>query len=132
MFAQSYDPLGCRAIDGDALGFEQLLAADRDRLPGHDGSNAQAGRDAQLAGRQRLDVLLLGPGGGLVVRAPGLTVPHPRLHERAFALRPLLDLDEGLRYPLTGAPLAALYAARLAEDGAAPRPVPGGPWTPAR
>lgn len=29
---------------------------------------------------------------GLVVDEPRLTVPHPRLHERAFAVRPLLDL----------------------------------------
>jgi 7,8-dihydro-6-hydroxymethylpterin-pyrophosphokinase len=73
-------------------------------------------------------VLLLGPGGGLVVREPGLVVPHPRLHERAFALRPLLDLDEGLRHPLIGAPLAALYERCIAADGAAPRPLPGDPW----
>jgi 2-amino-4-hydroxy-6-hydroxymethyldihydropteridine diphosphokinase len=77
-----------------------------------------------------LDLLLLGPGGGLVVREPGLVVPHPRLHERAFALRPLLDLDEGLRHPLIGAPLAALYERCLAAAPMtpAPRPLPGDPW----
>jgi len=35
----------------------------------------------------------------------GLTVPHPRLHERAFALEPLLELDPALAAPRLG-PLA--------------------------
>ena len=37
-----------------------------------------------------LDLLLYGSER---VDEPGLTVPHPRLHERRFALEPLLDLD---------------------------------------
>jgi 2-amino-4-hydroxy-6-hydroxymethyldihydropteridine diphosphokinase len=43
-----------------------------------------------------LDLLLV---DGIVVDEPGLTVPHPRLHERAFALEPLLELDPGLVVP---------------------------------
>lgn len=39
-----------------------------------------------------LDVLLYGTQ---VVKLPGLTVPHPRLGERAFVLVPLLELLEG-------------------------------------
>lgn len=35
-----------------------------------------------------LDVLLF---GDTVIDQPGLTVPHPRLHQRAFALLPLLE-----------------------------------------
>jgi 2-amino-4-hydroxy-6-hydroxymethyldihydropteridine diphosphokinase len=40
-----------------------------------------------------LDLLLYGDES---VDEPGLTVPHPRLHERAFALEPLAELEPGL------------------------------------
>jgi 2-amino-4-hydroxy-6-hydroxymethyldihydropteridine diphosphokinase len=44
-----------------------------------------------------------------VVDEPGLTVPHPRLHERRFALEPLAELDPGLVVPGRG-PLEALLS----------------------
>jgi 2-amino-4-hydroxy-6-hydroxymethyldihydropteridine diphosphokinase len=43
-----------------------------------------------------LDLLLY---GSRVVAEPGLTVPHPRLAERAFALEPLVELDPELALP---------------------------------
>lgn len=43
-----------------------------------------------------LDLLLYGDE---VVNEPGLTVPHPRLPERRFALEPLHELDPGLTLP---------------------------------
>jgi 2-amino-4-hydroxy-6-hydroxymethyldihydropteridine diphosphokinase len=43
-----------------------------------------------------LDLLLY---GNEVVYEPGLTVPHPRLAERRFALEPLHELDPGLSLP---------------------------------
>jgi 2-amino-4-hydroxy-6-hydroxymethyldihydropteridine diphosphokinase len=46
-----------------------------------------------------LDLLLYGDA---VVSAPGLEVPHPRLHERRFALEPLAELDPGLVVPGRG------------------------------
>jgi 2-amino-4-hydroxy-6-hydroxymethyldihydropteridine diphosphokinase len=46
-----------------------------------------------------LDLLLL---EGITVDRPGLTVPHPRLHERVFALAPLAELDPSLVVPGQG------------------------------
>lgn len=40
-----------------------------------------------------LDLLLYGDE---TIAQPDLTVPHPRMHERAFVLRPLLDLAPDL------------------------------------
>jgi 2-amino-4-hydroxy-6-hydroxymethyldihydropteridine diphosphokinase len=41
-----------------------------------------------------------------VVSSPSLTVPHARMLDRAFVLRPLLDLSPGLTHPVTGRALA--------------------------
>jgi 2-amino-4-hydroxy-6-hydroxymethyldihydropteridine diphosphokinase len=53
-----------------------------------------------------LDLLLYGDE---LIDEPGLTVPHPRLHERRFALEPLAELDPDLVVPGRG-PLKALLA----------------------
>ena len=54
-----------------------------------------------------LDLLLY---GDLVLEEAGLSVPHPRLHERAFVLVPLLDLLPEGRHPLWGQSFAELLA----------------------
>jgi 2-amino-4-hydroxy-6-hydroxymethyldihydropteridine diphosphokinase len=51
-----------------------------------------------------LDLLLFGQE---TVQEPGLTLPHPRLHERRFALEPLAELDPALEVPGRG-PVQAL------------------------
>ena len=52
-----------------------------------------------------LDLLLY---GDQVIDLPSLAVPHPRMHERAFVLRPLMDLAPGLTLAQGG--LAELLA----------------------
>jgi 2-amino-4-hydroxy-6-hydroxymethyldihydropteridine diphosphokinase len=46
-----------------------------------------------------LDLLVY---GDRTISLPGLQVPHPRLHERAFVLRPLAELDPDLLLPGLG------------------------------
>lgn len=43
-----------------------------------------------------------------VISKPGLQVPHPRLHERAFVLVPLAELDPELVHPVLGRTLKEL------------------------
>jgi len=50
-------------------------------------------------GPRRIDVDLLFYDD-LVLKAPGLTLPHPRLAERAFVLVPLVDLTPDLYHPV--------------------------------
>ena len=46
-----------------------------------------------------LDLLLI---EGVTVDEPGLTLPHPRLHERTFALESLVELDPSIVIPGKG------------------------------
>jgi 2-amino-4-hydroxy-6-hydroxymethyldihydropteridine diphosphokinase len=59
-----------------------------------------------------LDLLLY---GGEEIDEPGLTVPHPRLHERRFVLEPLGELAPGLVVPGRGDVESLL--ARAGSDG---------------
>jgi len=47
----------------------------------------------------------------LILDTPELTIPHPHLHERAFVLVPLADLDPGFIHPLLGVPINRLRSA---------------------
>ena len=62
--------------------------------------------------------LVIDPGGDPVA----LCLPHPRLHERAFVLRPLLDLAPDWRHPVSGRSAAELLAALGPEQVAEPLP----------
>jgi len=54
-----------------------------------------------------LDILLY---GGICLKLPGLNIPHPYLHERAFALIPLLEIAPDIHIPGIGAARDALEA----------------------
>ena len=72
---------------------------------------ARHGRDRAAAPAQGprtldLDLLLFGDAE---IHEEGLQIPHPRLHERAFVLDPLLEVAPGLEVPGLGT-LEALRA----------------------
>ncbi len=59
-------------------------------------ANRQRGKSSE-ARTLDLDILFY---GDQVIREPELTVPHPRLHERAFVLEPMADLDPDFVHPM--------------------------------
>jgi len=72
---------------------------------------ARFGRDRSAVpaqGPRTLDLDLL-VYGEEEIDEPGLRVPHPRLHERAFVLRPLAEVEPGLVVPGKG-PILGLLA----------------------
>ncbi len=81
------------------------------------------GRERRVAWDARtLDLDLLAWGDRLV-DAAGLTLPHPRLAERAFVLVPLADIMPKWRHPVSGVRLDELLAA---VDTSGVRPLAGG------
>jgi 2-amino-4-hydroxy-6-hydroxymethyldihydropteridine diphosphokinase len=70
----------------------------------------EAGRDrnGERWGPRILDLDLL-LYGALVLTEPGLQVPHPHLHERAFVLLPLAEIAPDLDVPGRG-PISALLS----------------------
>lgn len=82
-----------RALLDEALGIERAFGRVR----------------AEKWGPRTLDLDILWVRG-LVVDEEGLKVPHPGLLQRAFALRPLLDVAPDARDPRSGALLRELGA----------------------
>ena len=77
-----------------------------------------AGRERPYRNAPRtldLDILLWGADGAERLDTATLTVPHPRLHERAFVLRPLADLAPALVPPAALQAVAGQRLERLPE-----------------
>lgn len=60
-----------------------------------------------------IDILLYGE---LVMYAPELEIPHPRIAERAFVLAPLADIAGGLQHPAIGRSVDDLLATVAGRD----------------
>jgi 2-amino-4-hydroxy-6-hydroxymethyldihydropteridine diphosphokinase len=60
-----------------------------------------------------LDLLLFGDE---VIEAEGLIVPHPRMAERRFVLRPMCDIASGLLHPVLGKTMAELLAGLRSDE----------------
>lgn len=97
------------------------------RAEGEPSALLRVAQDVEAArGRQRdvpmgprtadVDILLF---GNRVLETPALTLPHPRLAERLFALIPLLELAPHATDPRTGLPWSQ------ARDGLAGQPGQG-------
>jgi len=66
--------------------------------------------------------LLWREGAPVRIRRPGMPeveLPHPRLHERAFALAPLLEVAPDACDPISGKPYRAILA-ELGMEGVTP------------
>ncbi|NEZ03206.1 2-amino-4-hydroxy-6-hydroxymethyldihydropteridine diphosphokinase [Wenzhouxiangella sp. XN201] len=82
-------------------------------------------RDERHWGPRLIDLDLLLYGEKHIERAD-LTVPHPRIHQRAFVLVPLCELDPELEIPGRGRVDELLAALDDNErDGIRPGPAPG-------
>jgi 2-amino-4-hydroxy-6-hydroxymethyldihydropteridine diphosphokinase len=55
--------------------------------------------------------------GNMNIQTQELTIPHPRLEERAFVLIPLLDIAPDLLHPVSGASIKDLAASVQGSEG---------------
>jgi len=81
---------------------------------------AEFGRVRSVVNAPRLiDLDLLAYGRRVEAGGPPI-LPHPRMAERAFVLRPLADIAPNWRHPATGRDLAALIAQLPRDQQAEP------------
>ncbi len=93
--------LGPNELVGEVLALERELGRRRS-VP-----NAARTVDLDLIAYDRLAIEGAQPGN--------IRIPHPRLAERAFVLRPLQDIAPDWRHPVTGTGIAAMLA-RIPAD----------------
>lgn len=70
----------------------------------------ELGRERSFPNAPRIidiDIVLF---GDRQISTRNLTVPHPRMLERGFVMRPLAEIDPGARYPQTGERMGDLLA----------------------
>ena len=108
------DYLNGLALVETALSPHHVLAALR-RI------EAAFGRRREAPNAPRTLDLDLVAHGRVVLDEPGLTLPHPRAHERLFVMGPLAEIAPEWRHPVLGETAAEL--ARRAAVGVDARPV---------
>lgn len=97
-----------RQEDGDLRpGAVKLLWA----LHGIEAAFGRVRRERWEARVLDLDIIAFGDRVAEPEWPSGLELPHPRLAERAFVLRPLAEIAPGWRHPATGATVEEMIAA---------------------
>lgn len=91
------------------LALEQLVA----RLLDLERALGRTREGVPRFGPRTIDLDVLIADGGAIVSTPTLTVPHPRLRERIFALEPLVEVWPEARDPRDGVLLADVLARLL-------------------
>lgn len=72
---------------------------------------AQFGRTRTVKNAARpIDLDLIDYQGRIIADVPDLILPHPRMHERAFVLKPLEEISQNWVHPMSGLELSQLVA----------------------
>ncbi|MXW01296.1 MAG: 2-amino-4-hydroxy-6-hydroxymethyldihydropteridine diphosphokinase [Holophagales bacterium] len=121
---------GVRATDPEFLNAAAALETDLDAhglLAALLGIEAALGRDrtAGAAGPRTIDLDLL-LFDDCIIDAPGLVVPHPRMHRRRFVLEPLVEIAPAAWHPGLRKTVTELRAALVVPASGRPvsRPPP--------
>ena len=112
-------PVGCPPGSGEFL--NAVVAVETDRPPEDVlrlllRIERQFGRVRSEPNSPRtldLDLILYGDA---ILNTPDLTLPHPRMHERAFVLAPLAEVAAGAVHPVLGKTAGELAAAVATAD----------------
>ena len=111
------EPIGCAGPQRflNAVSLIETPLSPRELLHFLCGIEADEGRVRHVKNDTRtldLDILFY---GDRIIDADGLTVPHPRLHDRGFVLVPLAEIAPNLVHPLLSTKISVL-AGRLRDD----------------
>ena len=112
------DPMGPEYRNGVAL--VEAQGGPREVLAALLAVEAELGRERAARNAPRTLDLDLIAHGRQVLDDPGLTLPHPRAHERLFVMGPLAEIAPGWVHPVLGETASALAAkAAVGKDAKA-------------